>query len=206
MKDGVFLPTNSVDSAGYDLYAPFADTIPAHSVLKIPLWFQAEFDPRYVCLMLDKSSIGVKGIGRLAGVIEGSYRGEWAVILANHTDVDFEFRRSQKIVQAVFVEHGLCPVKKVTELRPSFRGAGGFGSTGSMAQATNRSDLEALLSQIPEGSPKHVAFKKKLEILGFSQYIVESSTWPRSTVEAVESYLDSIIHNEGSVKVPEILV
>lgn len=203
--DDVILPTNSVDSAGYDLYSRKAGCIPGNGMLKMDLGFEAEFDPRYVALFFDKSSIGLQGIGKLAGVIEGSYRGEWSVILKNHRSLDYNFKVGQKIVQVIFVEHGLCPVKVVDKLRPSLRGKGGWGSTGSMKEAASNG-LKHILSMIPEGSPLEVTLKTKLENLGMVNRVPDMYLWSRDVKFAVNDYLDSLILGQGSLRVPDVLV
>lgn len=68
------------------------------------------------------------------GTIDSGYRGEIKVCLINHDPKEpLELRRGDRIAQLVVqrVEHAVF--REVTELDPSPRGAGGYGSTGGHA-------------------------------------------------------------------------
>ena len=64
------------------------------------------------------------------GTIDSDYRGEIKVIIYNHGDNDFIINNGDRIAQMV-----LSPVMKIelnetNDLPKTFRGEGGFGSTG----------------------------------------------------------------------------
>lgn len=66
-----------------------------------------------------------------AGVIDQDYRGNVGVILFNHSDVDFEVKKGDRIAQLIcerIVYPNLVHVDSLTE---TARGEGGFGSTGT---------------------------------------------------------------------------
>lgn len=68
------------------------------------------------------------------GTIDAGYRGEVCVILINHGDISMEFSVGQRIAQLVFqrVEHPrFIFVREFTDDLTE-RGAGGFGSTGTV--------------------------------------------------------------------------
>ena len=87
LNDNAVIPTYGSDSAaGMDLYAAFAETIPAgqHRIvktgiaMKIPDGFYGRIAPR--------SGLAYKnGIDVFAGVIDNDYRGEIGIILYNAT-------------------------------------------------------------------------------------------------------------------------
>jgi dUTP pyrophosphatase len=65
-----------------------------------------------------------------AGVIDADYRGPVGVILFNHSDQDFEVKVGDRIAQLI-IEKILTPkALEVEDLDSTFRGVGGFGSTG----------------------------------------------------------------------------
>ncbi len=84
----------------------------------------------YACFLWDRSGMGAKKcVGRLAGVIDPDYRGEWFVRLINHSRDAVSVKIGDKIVQGVYQERiaADCPI--VDSLPETIRGLGGFGST-----------------------------------------------------------------------------
>lgn len=65
-----------------------------------------------------------------AGVIDADYRGPVGVILFNHSDVDFEVKRGDRIAQLIIEKIVTPDVLEVQHLDSTVRGEGGFGSTG----------------------------------------------------------------------------
>jgi dUTP pyrophosphatase len=64
------------------------------------------------------------------GTIDEGYRGEIGVIMINHGRDSFFIREGMKIAQMVIQRVLRVEVEEVEELSDSFRGQGGFGSTG----------------------------------------------------------------------------
>jgi dUTP pyrophosphatase len=64
------------------------------------------------------------------GTIDAGYRGEIGVLLINHGQEPFTVRRGDRIGQMVVAPIARAVWEEVTELPPSERGEGGFGSTG----------------------------------------------------------------------------
>jgi deoxyuridine 5'-triphosphate nucleotidohydrolase len=123
-------PVNEPGSAGYDCFSNVDYLIPPmQRSIPIGLGFKAAFTPGWVGLLLDRSSMGNKGLTRYAGVIDPNYRDEWKVILFNSNNQWYQISRDQKIIQCVFVPVGLAPIFRVDELDITERN-GGFGSTG----------------------------------------------------------------------------
>jgi dUTP pyrophosphatase len=69
-------------------------------------------------------------IHHFAGVIDGTYRGEWKVRLCNHSDVPYTITEGDRIVQGIFTEVINATWDVVNELPATVRGEGGFGSSG----------------------------------------------------------------------------
>ena len=65
-----------------------------------------------------------------AGVIDFDYRGNVGVILFNHSDVDFEVKRGDRIAQLVLERISMASAIEVEDLDETVRGSGGYGSTG----------------------------------------------------------------------------
>ena len=85
---------------------------------------------RYGFLIRDRSGLGIKGISHTAGVIEGTYRGEWKIHLINHGTETYRFRSGDRIAQAVLTPIIPATVQQVDELPPTNRGDKGFASSG----------------------------------------------------------------------------
>lgn len=100
-------------------------TVPTGIHLEIPNGFYGRVAPR--------SGLAHKhGIDVLAGVVDSTYRGEVKVVLHN-TDRYEVFRVSagDRIAQLIIEKHYNFKFVEVEELRPTDRGSGGFGSSGS---------------------------------------------------------------------------
>lgn len=135
-------PVRAEESIGYDIYSYEDRVIEAgkHAVVKTEI--AVAFDLEYGAFIWDRSSMGAKNVKALgfqveeglltrnAGCIEGSYRGEWKVVLVNLGQTAYEIKKGDKIAQVVFQKVELPQVHKVSSLPASKRGTGGFGSTG----------------------------------------------------------------------------
>jgi dUTP pyrophosphatase len=64
------------------------------------------------------------------GTIDSDYRGEVKIILANLGATSFAITRGMRIAQLVLAPVVRCGWAEVTDLDPTARGDGGFGSTG----------------------------------------------------------------------------
>jgi dUTP pyrophosphatase len=118
------------DDAGIDLYTYGTHTVEAHATLSVPIGVAFEIEEGYVGLIWDKSSIGSKGVKTLGGVIDAGYRGEVSVVVHNLNDTAYIFEHGHKIAQMLIQKVEFPDLQEVEELSDSFRGEGGFGSTG----------------------------------------------------------------------------
>ena len=118
------LPTQANKSdAGWDLYADEDKEIWPGSTVLISTGVSLEIPEGYVGLIWDRSSVGVKGIHRHAGVIDSGYRGKekmGALLIS----------RGDRIAQILFQEAPVFQLEEIEALSSTQRGSGGFGSSG----------------------------------------------------------------------------
>jgi len=125
------LPTkDDPTDAGIDVYTNEAYTLQPGEVHAFTTGISVEFSKGYVALLWDRSGLGIKGIHRLAGVIDSGYRGEWKIVLLNTTSEPFEIYAGDKVVQCVLQKFEPVEIIEEKELAVSVRGKRGFGSSG----------------------------------------------------------------------------
>ncbi len=89
IKENAIIPTKNDEDAGYDIYPCFNEDwmiIYPHQTVMIPTGICSAFDSDYVMVLKERGSLGSKGIGLRAGIIDSGYRGEYFVALTNHND------------------------------------------------------------------------------------------------------------------------
>jgi len=99
--------------------------IPCGIALALPEGYEAQVRPR--------SGLALRhGITVLnaPGTIDSDYRGEIMAILINLGAESFSVTRGMKIAQLVIAPHARVALEVMAELPESWRGKGGFGSTG----------------------------------------------------------------------------
>ncbi|MEQ9125326.1 MAG: dUTP diphosphatase [Alphaproteobacteria bacterium] len=128
----------TADAAGADLFA----AIDAPVVLKpggralVPCGFAMALPPGVEAQVRPRSGLALKhGVTLMnaPGTIDADYRGEVAAILVNLGDADFEVTRGMRIAQMVIAPAPQADFREVDDLDATARGAGGFGSTGTLA-------------------------------------------------------------------------
>ena len=135
---GLPLPSyQSENASGLDLIAAVpADTpvviapgryaaVPTGIALALPAGTEAQVRPR--------SGLALRhGITVLnaPGTVDADYRGEVQVLLVNHGAEAVTVTRGMRIAQLVIASVLRVRLTEVAELDGTFRGAGGFGSTG----------------------------------------------------------------------------
>lgn len=119
---------------GFDLSSAYDICIPAKGkgivktdlAIAVPLNTYARVAPR--------SGLAVKNfIDVGAGVVDYDYRGNVGVVLFNHSDLDFNVKRGDRVAQLVLERISMADIEEVEELFDTERGASGFGSTGVSA-------------------------------------------------------------------------
>jgi len=124
-------------SAGMDITAAIIEPwnlepgaiglIPTGIAIALPLGFE--------CQVRSRSGLAAKhGVFALnaPGTIDSDYRGEIKVILANSGKQAYAIQPGERIAQLVIARYETVKWEQVSELSSTERGAGGFGSTGTL--------------------------------------------------------------------------
>lgn len=135
LEDGAQMPVYAHETdACADLFIAENTTIPAHTMsTMLRTGVHIALPENWVALIFPRSSIGSKTPLRLSnsvGIIDEEYRGPLGVLYDNVSDSDVTFKQGDRIAQMLVMPSYKFKGKQVTELPPSSRGEGGFGSTG----------------------------------------------------------------------------
>ena len=136
LREGAKLPTyGSAEAAGADLYACLdADVViePGQSAF-IPTGLSMEIPKGCAGLIYARSGLACKrGLApaNKVGVIDSDYRGEFLVVLYNHSAETQTVSNGERVAQLVITPVLTPSYTEVSELTETDRAAGGFGSTG----------------------------------------------------------------------------
>ena len=116
--------------AGMDLFAVVDRVLGPGDVFAVPTGIQVAIPSGFAGLIWDKSGISLKGVHRLAGVVDAGYRGEVQVVMINLGNEPFPIRKGMKIAQMLIQPVAAVAVIDSDTLDDTPRGEGGFGSTG----------------------------------------------------------------------------
>lgn len=116
--------------AGLDLFSAVDFVLQTGDIHPVPTGIQVEIPRGYVGLIWDKSGVSLKGVHRLAGVVDAGYRGEVKVVMVNLSREAYVIDRGMKIAQLLIQPVMEVEVVEAEDLNDSSRGEGGFGSTG----------------------------------------------------------------------------
>lgn len=124
-------------SAGFDIASAEEITIAPGTVQAIATGFALAIPEGFEGQVRPRSGLALKhGVTVLnaPGTIDADYRGEVKVILINHGSLPFRIAIGDRIAQLVISEVTTAVFELVPELDTTFRGAGGFGSTGKVSK------------------------------------------------------------------------
>ena len=116
--------------AGLDLFSSVDFVLERGQVEAIPSGIKVAIPEGFVGLIWDKSGVSLKGVHRLAGVIDSGYRGEVKVVMINLSDKPFAIDKGMKIAQMLVQPITMVNIVETEDLEDTSRGEGGFGSTG----------------------------------------------------------------------------
>jgi dUTP pyrophosphatase len=116
--------------AGMDLFAVVDRTLAPGEVFAVPTGIQVAIPAGFVGLIWDKSGLSLKGVHRLAGVVDAGYRGEVQVVMINLGKEPFALKKGMKIAQMLIQPVAAVTIVESDTLDDTSRGEGGFGSTG----------------------------------------------------------------------------
>ena len=135
-KSDLLLPQYQTElSAGMDVPANVESTItlqPGERQL-IATGLYLEIPPGYEMQIRPRSGLALKhGITVLnsPGTVDADYRGEIKVLLINHGQEPFQISKGDRIAQMVLAKHEVISWEVTSNLNPSDRGEGGYGSSG----------------------------------------------------------------------------
>ena len=118
--------------SGYDLKTTRPFKLLPQQVKLIPTSLYLELDKHIEAQVRPKSSISAKGILVHFGTVDSDYRGEVQVVMQNINDYGVEFEAGQKIAQIVFSKKTDVELEQTNNIENNtYRGSGGFGSTGA---------------------------------------------------------------------------
>ena len=112
------IPTRGTKySAGYDLYSCEDGLIEPNNIGKInigisiviPNEFYGRIAPRSGLTLKNKLNVG-------AGVVDSDYRGNISVILFNHNDEVFEYKKGDRVAQLIIEKIALLDIEEIKEL------------------------------------------------------------------------------------------
>lgn len=128
------IPTYAtIDSSGMDLCALTDGSIEYGKISKIDTGIRIALHKGYEAQIRPRSGLAFKEgiiVVNSPGTIDSDYRGDVCVLLTKVVPGEYHFKAGDKIAQMV-----ICPVVKarlveVDILPETYRGTGGFGSTG----------------------------------------------------------------------------
>lgn len=121
-----------LNDAGFDLRTPYHLVIPPGKSEKFGVGFGFEIPAGWYGQILDRSSMGEKGLIIPGGVIDSDYRGEVQIVLWNVSDRAYSFPAGSKVAQIIFLPtytEGLIEIT-ASQASQTERATNGFGSTG----------------------------------------------------------------------------
>jgi dUTP pyrophosphatase len=134
--EGLDLPAYATEgAAGCDLRAAIQAelTITPGGRALVPTGIAVAIPPGYEGQVRMRSGLAHdKGLALLnaPGTVDSDYRGELRIIIANLGSEPATIRRGDRIAQLVFAPVARARFERVSELPPTTRNTGGFGSTG----------------------------------------------------------------------------
>lgn len=134
LSDDARAPSHAHEGdAGLDLHAAESASLEPGRRASVGTGVAIEVPPGHAGLVLPRSGLAARhGIALVnaPGLIDSGYRGELRVLLLNTGDERFEVAVGDRIAQLLITPFAGAEPVEVTELGPSARGTGGFGSSG----------------------------------------------------------------------------
>ena len=133
--DGLPLPSPATPgSAGYDLAsAEDGELAPLERKL-FKTGFSIALPEGYECQLRPRSGLALRHgitLPNTPATVDCDYRGELMVALVNLSTETFQVIRGMRIAQMIVAPVERVAFRSVDELPPTFRGTGGFGSSGA---------------------------------------------------------------------------
>lgn len=122
---------SSTFSAGLDVKAPKNVAIPARG--RKLVYLDLAFRPPKDCYIriAPRSGLSVNyGVEVGAGVVDPDYTGNVGVLIHNHGEIAYNFRKGDRIAQIICEKYVRVTAIEVTSLTSTMRGDSGFGRSG----------------------------------------------------------------------------
>lgn len=114
------------------IYSAYDYSVPARGKQLVKTDIQVELPEGSYGRIAPRSGLAVKNfIDVGAGVVDEDYRGNLGVVLFNHSEVDFDVKKGDRIAQFICERIFYPTIEEVSTLNETERGSGGFGSTGT---------------------------------------------------------------------------
>ena len=131
LHESATLPTKArPGDACWDITATALRVIKPGEVSLIPVGIAWECPEGWYAQLLTRSSLASAGLSVQGGVIDGSYRGGWVVVMHNNGPSPYRVEAGDKVAQFAILPVVKCSIIEAACLESSDRGEGGFGSTG----------------------------------------------------------------------------
>ncbi len=153
LSDKAKLPVKATTgAAGFDLFSAEPVSIPPHSRSTVKTDITILPPPGTYGQIMSRSGLALKyQTDAKAGVIDGDYRGNVTILLANSSDTPLQVNVGDRVAQLILYRISTPIVEQIKTLPSTERNAGGFGSTG-MTEAVVR-QLEEPTTQEHESFP-----------------------------------------------------
>ena len=131
LQEGARLPAKKTEeAAGFDLHANEDQKIEPGQAQLIDTGVKMEMPKDLFAKIESRSSLAVKGIQTLGGVIDADYRGVVKIILKNMSNAPFQVKQGDRVAQMCFLPNLKIQIREKESLSQTKRGEEGFGSTG----------------------------------------------------------------------------
>lgn len=120
----------SAGAAWYDIYSPVEATVPARGHVRIQTGLIVVCPPDHYVHVAPRSSLALKrSLDVGAGIVDYDSRGQFSVLLFNHSDQEYKIQKHERIAQIILEKISTPDMVMVQWFEPTERGTGGFGST-----------------------------------------------------------------------------
>ena len=117
-------------AAGCDFYSLENVNLKPGETKKVSTGVAVEIPFGHYMRIEDRSGMAIKGIHKVAGIIDSDYRGEVCIVLHNTTSEPYNIEKHDRIAQGIITPVSQADFEEVSELSETKRGEGGFHSTG----------------------------------------------------------------------------
>jgi len=117
-------------AAGFDIYSLNDVLLEPGKTIKVSTGIAFEIPLGYYVRIEDRSGLAIKGIHKVAGIIDADYRGEICIVLHNSTSDNYKIEKHDRIAQGIVTPVSQANFIETSSLSETARGEGGFHSTG----------------------------------------------------------------------------